>query len=51
MSLDVQFKSGSWSKPVVKYLILAVGGSVELQKGTGVAIWSAGVKHTVDLRY
>lgn len=35
----------------MKYLVLAVGGSVELQEGTGGVVWAAGVKHAVDLRY
>lgn len=35
----------------VKYLVLAVGGSVELQEGTGGVVRAAGVKHAVDLRY
>ncbi len=35
----------------MKYLVLAVGGSVELQEGTGGVVWAAGVKHTVDVRY
>lgn len=35
----------------MKYPVLAVGGSVELQEGTGGVVWAAGVKHAVDLRY
>lgn len=35
----------------MKYLVLAVGGSVELQKGTGGVVWPAGVKHAIHLSY
>ncbi len=35
----------------IQYLVLAVGGSVELQEGTGGVVWAAGVKHAVDVRY
>lgn len=34
----------------MKYLVLAVGGSVNLQEGTGGVVWAAGVKHAVDFR-